>query len=211
MSPVMRTFAEGIHPVHSEVLRDAASPVERPFANPGWRASSARTRVDAADVTRVLAARTGSLVALGVAAVIACALPRTAFAQDEGGLYIAGYGFSFERAAEQGLARNPPGQRFFVLALSPNTAALTKVATKSAAAVRKRVAASGGVLLVCQRDIDNGSIDAATLVPGVVAVRGFPPRGSDAIPPGERYFPGENPDNLPRNNETLRRLRSTCS
>jgi hypothetical protein len=67
------------------------------------------------------------------------------------------------------------------------------------------------VLLVCQRDIDRGSIDAAKLLPGVVAVRGFPPRGSDAIAPGERYFPGENRDDLPANNEALRRLRSACS
>ncbi len=148
---------------------------------------------------------------LGAAALLACALPGAVFAQDEGGLYIAGYGFSFERAGEQGLARNTRGQRFFVLALPPHAAALTTAATSAAAAVRDRVVASGGLLYVCQRDIDNGSVDAATLVPGVVAVRGFPPRGSDAIPRGERYFPDENRDQLPRNNRTLKRLRSTCT
>ena len=84
-------------------------------------------------------------------------------------------------------------------------------APKSSAEVRKRVAASNGVLLVCQRDIDNGSIDASKLVPGVVAVRGFPPPGSNAIPPGERYFPDENRATLPQANEALRRLRSSCS
>lgn len=150
-------------------------------------------------------------VALGVASLIACVLPRTARAQDEGGVYIAGYRFSFERAAEQGLARNPAGQRFFVLALPPNTAALTTAATPSAAAVRERVAAAGGVLMVCQRDIDNGKVDAATLVPGVVAVRGFPPRGSNAIPRGERYFPDEDRTRLPQDNRALKRLRKACS
>jgi hypothetical protein len=65
--------------------------------------------------------------------------------------------------------------------------------------------------MVCQRDLDSGAIDAATLVPGVVIVRGFPPRGSDALPQGERYFPGEKSDQLPANNNTLTRLRNACS
>jgi hypothetical protein len=163
------------------------------------------------DMTRVISTKPRRFVGLGAAAFIACALPGTSLAQAEGGLYIAGYRFNFERAAEQGLARNPPGQRFFVLALPPNSAALTTAATQASAEVRDRVVASGGLLYVCQRDIDNGSIDAATLVPGVVAVRGFPPRGSDAIPRGERYFPDENRDQLPRSNRTLKRLRSTCT
>lgn len=162
-------------------------------------------------MTRLNSATTGSLVGLGAAVLLAFALPSTALAQDEGGLYIAGYRFNFERAAEQGLSRNPAGQRFFVLALPPNTVALTKAAPPSAVAVRDRVVANGGVLYVCQRDIDNGSVDAASLVPGVVAVRGFPPRGSNAIPRGERYFPDEDRSTLPRNNRTLKRLRSTCT
>jgi hypothetical protein len=156
-------------------------------------------------------AATRSLVALAAATLIACALPRTALAQAEGGLYIAGYRFSFERAAEQGLERNPAGQRFFVLAVPPNTVALTTAATPSATAVRERVVAAGGLLLVCQRDIDNGKIDATTLVPGVVAVRGFPPRGSNAIPRGERYYPDEDRTVLPQDNRSLKRLRKTCS
>jgi hypothetical protein len=160
---------------------------------------------------RLMSRMTSSLVGLGAATLIAAALPCTVLAQGEGGLYIAGYRFSFEQAAEQGLARNPGGQRFFVLALPPNTAALTTAAPQSATAVRDRVVASGGLLFVCQRDIDNGSVDAAKLVPGVVAVRGFPPRGSNAIPRGERYFPDENREQLPRNNRTLKRLRSTCT
>lgn len=152
------------------------------------------------------------VVGLGAAAWIASAAPGTALAADEGGLYIAGSGFTFEQAANRALSQNPKGQRFFVLALPPNaTAALTKAAPKSAAALRDRVAAAGGVLLVCQRDIDSRTLDASTLVNGVVPVRGFPPAGSNAIPPGERYFAGENPDNLPRSNEALRRLRAACS
>ena len=156
-------------------------------------------------------ATTGPLVALGAAALLTCALPRTALAQGEGGLYIAGYRFSFERAAEQGLERNPARQRFFVLALPPNTVALTTAATPSAAAVRERVVAAGGVLLVCQRDIDSGKVSAASLVPGVVAVRGFPPRGSNAIPRGERYYPDEDRSVLPQDNRSLKRLRKTCT
>ena len=162
-------------------------------------------------MTNPIPGRTVSLLALSAAALIACTMPQFAFAQDEGGLYVAEGRISFEQAAGQGLASNPAGQRFFVLALPPNAAALTKSAPKSAAAVRSRVVAAGGVLMVCQRDVDSGAIDAATLVPGVVIVRGFPPRGSDAPPPGERYFPGEKSDQLPANNSTLTRLRNACS
>lgn len=162
-------------------------------------------------MTRRTFVTTASPFALAASVLLACALPRTAFAQQEGGVYIAGYRFSFERAAEQGLARNPPGQRFFVLALPPNTVALTTAATPSAAAVRERVVAAGGVLMVCQRDIDNRSLDPAALAPGVVAVRGFPPRGSNAIPRGERYFPDEDRSHLPQDNRALKRLRKACT
>jgi hypothetical protein len=151
------------------------------------------------------------LLALAAAVAVVCAAAPPALAQAEGGLYIAGDGFTFEQAAEQGLARNPKGQRFFVLVLPPNGAALTKAASRSAAAVRERVTAAGGVFYVCQRDVDSGAIDASKLLPGVVAVRGFPPRGSDAIPRGERAFPDENAAALPTNNATLNRLRGACS
>ena len=160
---------------------------------------------------RSISATTGGIVALGAAALLAGSLPRVALAQAEGGLYIAGKRDSFERAAEQGLAKNPAGQRFFVLALPPNTVALTTSAAQSAGAVRERVVAAGGLLLVCQRDIDNGKVSAATLVPGVVAVRGFPPRGSNAIPRGERYYPDEDRSKLPQDNRSLKRLRKACS
>lgn len=152
-----------------------------------------------------------SLAVLGAATIALCMGPAPATGASEGGVYIAGDGFSFQQAAERGLAQNPLGQRFFLLALPPNTAALTTTAPKSAATLRDRVIAAGGVLLVCQRDIDSGAIDPSKLVNGVVAVRGFPPPGSNAIPPGERYFPGENRDQLPTSNEALRRLRTTCS
>jgi hypothetical protein len=138
-------------------------------------------------------------------------VPGTALAQEEGGLYIAGDRFSFERAADQGLARNPAGQRFFVLALPPTTTALTTDASRSDVATRERVVATGGVLMVCQRDVDRGTVDPGKLVPGVAVVRGFPPRGSDGIPPGERYYPDENRENLPRDNNTLKRLREACT
>jgi hypothetical protein len=154
-----------------------------------------------------LAARLGGL---GAAIAIAGAWP--AYAQaPEGGLYIAGYGFGFVQAAQQAMAQNPPGRRFFVLALPPNTEALTPRAPRSTAAVRDRAVARGGVLLVCQRDLDRGAVRAADLVPGVVAVRGFPPPGGADLAPGERLFPGEDGSRLPQSNTALRRARSTCS
>jgi hypothetical protein len=162
-------------------------------------------------MNRLFPARTASRLALCAVALIGGALPGVARAQAEGGVYIAGYGIDFERAAEQGMARNPPGQRFFLLALPPNEAALAKAATGSVVAVRERIVARGAILMVCQRDIDNGTIDVAKLVAEVVPVRGFPPRGSNAIPRGERYYPDENRATLPRNNNSLKRLRKACT
>jgi len=132
-------------------------------------------------------------------------------AQSQGGLYIAGDGFSFQAAAEQGMANNPHGRRFFLLSIPPETAALSLTAVGPLAAVRDRVTAANGVLFVCQRDVDNGRIDLSGLVPEVIAVRGWPPLGSKQIPKGQRYFPDENPAVLPKANESLRRLRTTCS
>ncbi|MEF8728960.1 MAG: hypothetical protein V5B34_12230 [Accumulibacter sp.] len=139
------------------------------------------------------------------------ALPATVSAQAEGGLYIAGDGFSFQAAADQGMAKNPRGRRFFLLSLPPETAALARTAARPLAAVRERVVAANGVLFVCQRDVDNGSLDLSLLVPEVIAVRGWPSPGSPQIPKGQRYFPDENPAVLPKANNSLRRLRTTCS
>ena len=134
-----------------------------------------------------------------------------AAAQSEGGLYIAGSGFSFAVAAERGLQQNPGGRRFFVLALPAEAAALRADASGPGAALRDRVLAAGGVLLVCQRDLNNGSINAATLVPGVVPARGWPAPGSNELPAGQRYFSGENAAQMPAANEALRSLRAACS
>lgn len=154
-----------------------------------------------------LPVKTGSLVA---ALLVAAA--GTSMAQaGEGGLYIAGAGFSFQTAAERGLAQNPGGRRFFLLTLPPQAGALRRNATPAQARLRERVLAGNGVLLVCQRDLDNRRLNAAQLVPEVVPVRGWPPQGSHALPAGERYFPGEDPSTLPASNEALRQLRSTCS
>jgi hypothetical protein len=150
-------------------------------------------------------------IRLGLLALVASISPWTVQAQTEGGLYIAGAGFSFEQAANDGLSRNPGGQRFFLLALPPETEALTAKAPKALAAVRERVVAGNGVLLVCKRDIESSAVDASKLVPGVTAVRGWPPRGSDALPPGQRHYADEDPARLPQADELLRRLRTTCS
>ncbi len=147
-------------------------------------------------------------------AALACAAGAvaTAGAQSaQGGLYIAGAGFSFGQAAVQALKTNPEGQRFFLLSVPPETRALETAANEPLAALRARVLEAGGVLYVCQRDVDSGKVRLATLVPGVIAVRGWPPAGSAQLPADARYFPGENPAALPASNEALRRLRSTCS
>lgn len=138
-------------------------------------------------------------------ALLAC-LPAFAAAQDEGGLYIADRQFSFERVAARAMAANPAGQRFFVLAVPPQTPALTRNAPADLAALRDRVTAAGGVLLACERDVKSGAVGGA-LASGVIAVRGFTP----ALGPDQRYYPDEDPANLPASNEALRRLRATCS
>lgn len=156
----------------------------------------------------MLRSRAATLAAL---LALAHGLADTAAAQSEGGLYVAGTGFSFKTAAERGLAQNPGGRRFFVLAVPPESAALTSAATRSQQRLRERVLAANGALLVCQRDLDNGRIAAARLAPGVVAVRGWPAQGSRELPAGQRHFEGESPADLPAADEALRRLRSTCS
>jgi hypothetical protein len=137
--------------------------------------------------------------------------PADRTARPEGGLYIAGDGFSFEAAAQRAMRQNPFGQRFFLLSLPPETAALLSNAGRQPTRLRKQVLAAGGVLLVCQRDIDQRRIDRDTLVRDVVAVRGFPPLGSGLLPDERRYFDDEDRNSLPAANEALRRLRSTCT
>lgn len=150
-------------------------------------------------------------VAGAVAAIVAASGCSAAFAAAEGGLYIAGANFSFRTAAERAIAENPGGRRFFVLSLPPETRAVSVNASAADARLRERVVAANGVLLVCQRDIDNRSPGTADLVPGVVPVRGWPPTGSRELAAGERYYEGENPADLPAANEALRTLRASCS
>lgn len=132
-------------------------------------------------------------------------------AQPQGGLYVASDEFSFQVAAQRALSQNPRGARFFVLSLPPQAAALRRSMSGRTAMLREQVQAANGVLMVCQRDIDAGRINASELIAGVVAVRGWPPKGSNALPSGQRYFADEDPAQLPRADEALRRLRSTCS
>jgi hypothetical protein len=144
---------------------------------------------------------------LALTLALAAGFSSTASAQSEGGLYVAGAGFSFREAADRGISQNPGGRRFFLLTLPQEAAALGPTATPAQRRLRDRVLAANGVLLVCQRDLDNGRIDAASLVPGVVPVRG----NSNDLPAGQRYFANENPADLPAADQALRRLRSTCS
>lgn len=142
-----------------------------------------------------------------LAAALAALCMPAALAAAEGGLYIAGSGFSFQQAAERAMAQNPGGTRFFLLTLPAEAAALGDRATPAQQRLRERVLAANGVLLVCQRDLDNGRINAANLASGVVPVRG----SSNDLPAGQRYFANENPAHLPSANKALRRLRSTCA
>ena len=146
-----------------------------------------------------------------IAAVLAATIGAAVAQNAEGGLYIAGDGFSFKTAAERGLAQNPGGRRFFLLTLPPAAASLRLNATPAQTRLRERVMAGNGVLLVCQRDLDNRRLNAAQLVPQVVPVRGWPPKGGNELPPGERYFPGEDRSMLPAADEALRRLRWACA
>jgi len=145
------------------------------------------------------------------AVLAAAACSTSVWAQPEGGLYIAGAGFSFQVAADRAMAQNPGGRRFFLLSLPPESRALASSASPAMTARRNRVLSANGVLLVCQRDIDNRSIPAATLAPGVVAVRGWPGKGDEPLPDGQRYFANEDRVQLPADNEALRRLRSACA
>lgn len=142
---------------------------------------------------------------LAAALALAAFMPSIAAAQDEGGLYIADRQFSFERVAQRAMAANPNGQRFFVLAVPPQATAMTRGASAELAALRARVTNAGGVLLVCERDVKSGAV--TDLAAGVIAVRGFTP----ALSADQRYYPDEDPANLPASNEALRRLRATCS
>lgn len=146
-----------------------------------------------------------------IAATICAVSAAAAGTQSQGGLYIAGAGSTFQQAAQKGIKNNSRGQRFFLLSLPPETRALAANATQQLAALRDRVVAANGALYVCERDIDNGKVDASNLVSGVVAVRGWPQSGSDALPHGARYFEDEDPSKLPASNNALRRLRSTCA
>ena len=134
----------------------------------------------------------------------------TASAQSSGGLYIAGVNFDFRQAVERAIAQNS-GVTFFILAIPPASKALSHIASDEARLIRERAVAAGASFLICQRDIDSGSITLADLIPGIVAVRGWPPPGSDALPQGSNYYPDENPSSLPSSTEQLRRLRSACS
>jgi hypothetical protein len=146
-----------------------------------------------------------------LATLLAMAGTCEASAQSEGGLYVAGAGFSFQVAAERAMSQNPGGRRFFLLTLPPEVAALGASASPVQRRLRERVTAANGVLLVCQRDLDNGRIDAVRLASGVVPVRGWPAPGRNELPADQRYFPNEDPSMLPAANEALRQLRSTCS
>jgi hypothetical protein len=139
------------------------------------------------------------------------AMASAASAQGTGGLYIAGDSFSFAQAVERALAQHPTASRFFVLATGDSVRGLSVVAPPELVEAHNRGAARGAVYLVCRRDIEREVFSLNELVSGVVAVRGWPPPGSNELPEGTNYYRGEDASMLPSSTELLRRLRSTCS
>jgi hypothetical protein len=139
------------------------------------------------------------------------AMASAASAQGSGGLYVAGDNFDFTQAVERALAQHPMPSKFFVLATGDSVHGLSVVAPPELVEVRNRGAARGAVYLVCQSDVEREVIRLSELVSGVVAVRGWPPPGSNELPAGTTYYRDEDPSMLPSSTELLRRLRSTCS
>lgn len=135
-----------------------------------------------------------------------------AHAQNAGGLYIAGAGFSFVQAARQALAESGSRGKFFLLVLPPATEALAASgASAEAVDLRSQIQARGGSLLVCRRDVAAGAMPAAGLIPGVQVVRGWPQPGGPQPAPNSDFYPDENPAALPAATDLLHRLRATCS
>ena len=128
-----------------------------------------------------------------------------------GGLYVAGGSFDFTQAVERALAQNPTPSKFFVLATGDAVRGLSVVAPPELVEVRNRGSARGAVYLVCRRDIEREIFQLDDLVSGVVAVKGWPPPGSNELPEGTNFYRDEDASMLPGSNDLLRRLRSTCS
>ena len=145
-------------------------------------------------------------------ALLLCAFTAAANAQGSGGgLYIAGGNFGFVQTVERAVAQNPARSRFFVLATGDALRGLSLLAPPELVQTRNLGASHGAVYLVCKRDVDNDVVKLSDLASGVVPVRGWPPPGSNELPEGQSYYPGEDPSNLPKAGDLLRRLRSTCS
>jgi hypothetical protein len=139
------------------------------------------------------------------------AISGAASAQGGGGLYVAGGNFDFTQAVERAMAQHPTPSKFFVLATGDSVHGLSVVAPPELVEVRNRGAARGAVYLVCRRDVEREVIRLNELVSGVIAVRGWPPPGSNELPVGTSYYRDEDASMLPSSTELLRRLRSTCS
>ena len=107
------------------------------------------------------------------------------------------------------MAQNARSQ-FFLLAAGDALRYLVLTAPPELVAVRNRIARGNVVFLVCQRDLDAGNYRLSDLVPGVVAVKGWPLPDRPTNFAGN-YYPDEDPGQLPLETQALRRLRSTCS
>lgn len=143
--------------------------------------------------------------------LLLCCVVTAASAQSEGGLYIAGGNFDFAQAIDRAVAQHPTPSRFFVLVTGDAVRALSVVAPPELVEARNLGAKQGAVYLVCRRDIERELFRMNELISNVTAVRGWPPPGSNELPDGKSYYPNEDPSNLPKSTDLLRRLRATCS
>ena len=82
----------------------------------------------------------------------------------------------------------------FLLTLPSQAASRRVNATPAQGRLREHVITSNGVLLVCQRDLNNRRLNAAQLVPQVVPVRGWPPKGSSELAARRALLPGRGPN-----------------
>lgn len=102
-----------------------------------------------------------------------------------GALYIAGDGFTLERAIEDGLREREGNSGFAVLVLGAEISKLgIHGATSETSAVILKATRGGGSLFVCARDVKRQNFASHEFVPGVRIITGFSKAESEAANAG---------------------------
>lgn len=108
---------------------------------------------------------------------------------EEGGVYVAGQGFTLEQAISQALAENASGakRRFWIVVSGRDAARLASADADSGLRDSvKHVRAQGGIVYVCESDMRAQGIAPTKLMPEVVPVQGFggaPTESGSPLPP----------------------------